>query len=192
MVHTIQNIAAGLAFLCVVLEARNHTWNFPISILSCFFYGYVFYHKGIYGDMYLQLVFIIGSCIGWYNWTYHKTTKRSLPITQLTALGKIAYIGVALLLSLVIYYCLDHFTSSTVPLWDGITTGISLTALWLIIQRKIEHWFFWIFADCIYIYLYSLKNVGDSTTILYIIYLPLSVYGFLIWKQKLKSSTSSV
>ena len=45
------------------------------------------------------------------------------------------------------------------PYLDALTTIASFTAMWLLVQKRIESWYYWIAVDVIGIGLYYVKGV---------------------------------
>jgi nicotinamide mononucleotide transporter len=68
------------------------------------------------------------------------------------------------------------------PFWDALTTALSLAAQWLLNTKKIQNWWFWIAADCIYIPLYVVKRL-DLTALVYMLFLGLCITGLAAWRR---------
>lgn len=80
---------------------------------------------------------------------------------------------------------LSHYTDSQVPYWDGLTTALSIVATWMLAKKKIEHWLLWVFVDAISIGLFIYKDLYP-TTLLFLVYTILAVYGYWEWKRELE------
>jgi len=57
--------------------------------------------------------------------------------------------------------------------------------MWLMARRKMEHWIFWIIGDIISVPLYFYKGL-TITSIQYIIFTLIAIYGYRAWKQDLQ------
>ena len=57
--------------------------------------------------------------------------------------------------------------------------------MFLLARRKLENWIYWIAADIIYIPLFAYKELY-ITSIQYLIFLILAVYGFIEWKKEIR------
>jgi len=83
-----------------------------------------------------------------------------------------------------IYYVLDRYTDSSVPLGDSFTTALAIVATWMLTRKIIEQWFLWIIANVVSIALYIYKGLYP-TVILYAVYAGMAVYGYLEWKRSM-------
>jgi nicotinamide mononucleotide transporter len=58
--------------------------------------------------------------------------------------------------------------------------------MWLMANKKIEHWWFWIVGNLISVPLYFIKGLGFSG-IQFIIFLILAYQGIIAWKKILNN-----
>jgi nicotinamide mononucleotide transporter len=77
------------------------------------------------------------------------------------------------------------------PLWDALTTVMSLVAQYLLTKKILENWFVWISADVVYIALYLYKELS-LTAILYFIFMVMCVIGVKEWRATLLKLSSRV
>jgi len=85
-----------------------------------------------------------------------------------------------------VYLYFDRFNQFTDYL-DTFTTGIFFAAMWLMANKKIEHWLFWTVGNLISIPLYFTKGLGFSG-IQFTIFLILAILGYQEWKKHLNNS----
>ena len=90
-----------------------------------------------------------------------------------------------------INYAYSYMTSGSLqkfrkitPFLDTFTTGIFFAAMWLMANKKIENWTFWIVGNIVSIPLYFVKGYG-FTGIQYSIFLILAILGYIEWKKTL-------
>lgn len=93
-------------------------------------------------------------------------------------------------------YAFDKLTSGTLqefrkatPYLDTFTTGAAFVAMWLMANKKIENWVFWISVNIVSVPLYFVKGYG-FTGIQYFIFLILAILGYFEWYHKLKMKTT--
>ena len=68
---------------------------------------------------------------------------------------------------------------------DILTTSIFLAGMWLMAEKKVESWWFWIIGDLICIPMMIYKELG-ITAIQYIIFTIISIHGYMDWSKALK------
>ncbi len=73
-----------LALITVALNIRQVHWAWLFSILSSGLYALVFFDVRLYGDMGLQVVFILVSVWGWMQWLRGTSTDTALQVTRLS------------------------------------------------------------------------------------------------------------
>ncbi len=167
--------------VCVWLQVKENIWGWPIGIANNLVYIAVFFSAKLYADMGLQVVYIVISLYGWWNWLHHQPSKkaiiRRIGVGESTAIAIAVVIGAAFL-----RWLLAHHTDSTVPFWDGTTTAISLAAQYMLGRKHLENWLIWIGVDVVYIGLYIYKHLY-LTSFLYFIFLLMCVAGYVQWRK---------
>lgn len=167
----------------VWLAARENPWTWPVGIINVTIYVFVFLKSGLYGDMGLQVFYILIGFYGWYTWL-HGNENSKLQIANC----KLQILAALLLISAILFFFLSFLlqkTDSTVPYLDALTTVLSISATWMMTRKYIEHWMVWIFVDLVYVGLYIYKLLY-LTAGLYLIFTILAVYGYIEWKKIMK------
>ncbi|SDY74449.1 nicotinamide riboside transporter PnuC [Hymenobacter psychrophilus] len=185
-------IAVLTGFACVWLAARESLWNFPVAIVSCGLYVFVYRQSTLYADMGLQVVFIILALYGWYQWLHGGQNRAELPVSRTTRQEWVGCAVFVAVFTLAVGYYLQHHTDAALPHWDAFTTAGSLAGQFLLIRKRLENWFIWIVVDIIYVPILWYKQLYP-TSALYALYLALAVYGYVEWRRALrKNATRSV
>ena len=83
-------ISFVLSVLTVLLNIRQNHWAWLLAIISSAAYGVVFFNARLYGDMGLQVVFIVVSVWGWHSWLRGGVQHQPLHVTRLDRAGWIA------------------------------------------------------------------------------------------------------
>jgi nicotinamide mononucleotide transporter len=168
--------------LCVWLLIRQNIWNWPVGIANNIFYIFVFFNSGLYADMGLQFVYIAIALYGWWNWLHGGLEHSRLNVRPASLPGLLGYSTIAAVSTAVLYWLLRRYTNSTVPLADGLTTALFLTAQYMMSRKVVENWWFWIVGDVLVMGLYIYKHLY-FTTALYFVMLLLSIAGLLEWRK---------
>jgi nicotinamide mononucleotide transporter len=183
-VHTdpLELISFVLSVTTVLLNIRQNHWAWLFAIISSAAYGVVFFNSRLYGDMGLQVVFIVVSVWGWYSWLRGGAGHQPLDVSRLdragwfgSALGWAA--GFALLATFLRYY-----TDTDVPHVDGFLTAGSLLGQLLLSRKKVENWHVWIAVDILYVGLYLYKGLV-LTAILYAVFVAMAAVGLRAWSR---------
>jgi len=175
-------VAAITGATSVYLSARQNIWSWPTAIVNVSLYTVVFFREGLYSDTGLQVVYLILSVYGWYQWRYggaqHAGVRVSRASRRLLVIGGI--VGV------MFWAALGTFTSrlpgSSLSYLDAALTTTSLLAQWMMTRKILENWILWILADIVYIPMFIYKELY-VTAALYAVFLVLAAGGYINWRR---------
>ena len=179
-------------FLSVWYAKKNHIWVFPTGLISTSIFVYLLWKWALLGDMMINAYYFVMSIYGWYVWT-RKTNDQATPISQTNAKEKrtsVIIFIITLVFVYVVYQSAGKWTTWTAYV-DTVTTAIFFVGMWLMARRKIENWIFWIVGDIISVPLYFYKGL-TFTSLQYLIFTIIAIYGFLAWKHVLTNSKATV
>jgi len=168
----------------VLLAVRESAWNWPVGIVNNVFFLILFWKAKLYADAFLQIVYIIISIFGWWNWLRGGAGRTELPISRTGMRTGILLALVTAASTAVLAVALRRLTDSVVPIWDGVTTALSLTAQYMLSRKLLENWWVWIAADAIYIALYCYKSLY-LTGVLYLLFFAMCIAGYARWRTSL-------
>ncbi|MBL6644634.1 MAG: nicotinamide mononucleotide transporter [Flavobacteriaceae bacterium] len=168
---------------------KNNIWVYPTGMISTAIFVYLLLKWSLLGDMLINGYFFVMSAYGWYYWTRKKEEVYVNPISNTVRkeyfTSAALFIG-SLLFVYWIYVLFDKWNDWTAYV-DTFTTAIFFVGMWLMARRKIENWIFWIIGDFISIPLYFYKGL-TLTSIQYIIFTVIAIYGYRSWKKILNKS----
>lgn len=175
----------------VLLARITHIALYPTGLLSTGIYVFICYTAGLYADMGINLWYVGMSVYGWWRWLRPVAGKAELPIAS-AGRRHWQIFGLLSGLGLVgIYFLLRQYTDSSVPFWDALTTALAIGAMYLMAEKKIEHWLIWILVDAFSIGLYLHKGLPVSAG-QFAVFTLLAVWGWLSWKKKLSASLGTI
>jgi len=178
-------IAASLGVVSVIFAKNENIFVFPTGIISTVIYVYICYKFILYGDMIINIYYTLMSLYGWYIWSF-KVSVDNIIISTSKAIdfvkGIFIFLSTIMMISCV-YMFFDRMSYITDYL-DIFTSAIFFTAMWLMANKKIEHWIFWIVGNMISVPLYYVKGLGFSS-IQFTIFLILAIMGYKEWRKKL-------
>ncbi len=168
---------------CVWLTVKQNIWNWPLGLANNVFFIVLFLGAGLYGDMSLQLVYIVLGILGWYWWLHGGENRSQLRVARATPTTLLIMGALILAGTLGLTLLLQIFNGSA-PFLDALTTVLSLAAQYLLTRKLIENWYVWITADVLYVGLYAAKGLY-LTSGLYAIFLGMCVVGLWSWQKSL-------
>lgn len=181
-------LAIVTALIYVVLAAMENVWCWIFGIVSAGIYIYLNFSIKLYLDAWLSLYYVLIGFYGWYAWIKGKTNKNSGSVLhQITLVGLAISILVGLVGTFVLGKLSSSFTDSPVPYFDAALTSFSLVATYLTTRKVLENWIFWIIIDAAYVLIYWMRAL-PSTSLLFLIYTFIAIYGFYKWRKTLKIS----
>ncbi|OUR74966.1 nicotinamide mononucleotide transporter [Colwellia psychrerythraea] len=189
-------IAMLLALAYIILAAQSSLWCWPAALISTALYTVIFYDVLLLMDSALNIYYLVMAVYGYLAW--QKNTSTSTAQNQATKNAPLAIISwsgnrhlkICLILtitSLVVGYIIANYTPASFPYLDTFTTVFAVFATYLVTQKVLENWLYWVVIDAISIYLYIEKGL-IPTTVLFIIYVIIAVYGYFKWLAIYKRS----
>ncbi|MCW5588408.1 MAG: nicotinamide riboside transporter PnuC [Legionellales bacterium] len=189
--HYIEFIAACLGFFCTWFSMRQHLLTWPTGIISVMLYAKLFQDNHLYGDMALQIVYLVLFIYGWYQWLYGGDKEQGVSIAY-TPRKTVLFLLILFTVGCgFMAYLLQHFTASQMIVCDTFTTTASLIAQWLLAKKYIETWYVWFIVDATYVGMYLYKGLY-ITSVLNIFYTSLAALGFYWWQQHLREQHCSL
>jgi nicotinamide mononucleotide transporter len=200
----IEIFGAVTGIIYVILEIRQNLLLWPIGIITSGVYIWIFFTGKFYADMSLQGYYLVISVLGWYWWlrgkkgrvveklrrkeeeikeTEEDLTKR-LVVTRIKLRTALILTVIFIALYFVLWFVLDRFTDSPVPVGDSFITSLSIVATWMLARKIFEHWYLWILVNAVSILLFIIKGLFP-TVILYIVYFIMSFAGLIAWRRSL-------
>ncbi|HJR99733.1 MAG TPA: nicotinamide riboside transporter PnuC [Flavobacterium sp.] len=179
----------GLA--SVWFAKKDNILVFPTGLISTFIYAYLLWKWELLGDSMINGYYFIMSIYGWYHWTRKKGDVEEFPVSRITKKEKQTAFVIFILTLVFVYLVYQYFDKfiNWFNYVDTFLTAVFFVGMWLMAKRKIENWIFWIVGDFISIPLYFFKGY-TFTSLQYLIFTVLAVYGYLEWKEILNKKES--
>ncbi len=156
---------------------------YPLGIINVLIYVYICYQTKLYAYAGINDFYAIMSVYGWYNWLRKNNKAEQIHISRLKLPGIFLYSALIIGFFFLLQFLLDRHTDSEIPSWDALTTSIYIIAMWLLAQKKIEHWLLWIVGDIISICMFAWLNLYFSA-FQFLVFTVIAVLGFIEWRNK--------
>ena len=190
---TLEITGVVFGLLSVWLAKKNHIGVFPTGMISTSIFVYLLLKWGLVGDMLINAYYFGMSVYGWVIWSRVNDQQQTTLIARINQLEwKYLFLLFVGSLGFVygVYQWFGLWNSSTAII-DTLTTAIFFSGMWLMARRKIENWIFWIVGDIISVPLYLIKGFS-FTSLQYLIFTFIAIYGYLEWKKILDNHSATV
>jgi nicotinamide mononucleotide transporter len=169
----------------IFLAGRNSVHMWWTTIVNCALFAYVFYNAKLYADVTLQMFFIATGVAGWWRWE-HGVQGGELPVRH-TPRALLAWSIVAGAAVTIAYgWLLWAFTDAYAPFLDSTILAFSVVGQLLLIDRRVETWWFWLLVNTIAVPLYASRGL-DVTAVLYAAFWVNAIVALRRWRKLAKT-----
>ena len=179
-------LAFGFGIISVIYAKRENILVYPTGITCTLITMYFMYNERLIGHMMVNLFYTLMSIYGWWNWSRKENNDVKVKISTFGFKDFPKATLIFFFIVFISYFLHDYFNTDlgAYASLDIFTSGIFVTAMWLMANKKLENWVLWIIGNVITIPLYF----GSDKIILsvqYIIFTILAIQGYLQWKKSL-------
>jgi nicotinamide mononucleotide transporter len=185
----IEITATIFGLISVYLASRGNILTWPAGLVNEICFLIIFFQVQLYADMLLQVYFFVVTIYGWVYW---RSQQQSHSISRVSSQYRVVILvaifsGTALLGF--IMGNIHHWAPTIVqlpaayPYIDSFTTVVSIVAMILLAQKKLETWVLWIIVDVVCVGLYWIKGI-HLISIQYLVFLFIAAYGFFNWRSQ--------
>ncbi|MCE9678927.1 nicotinamide riboside transporter PnuC [Shewanella sp. AS1] len=182
-------IAVVLALAYLWLAMRGNIWCWPAAFLSTIIYTVLFWEVALLMESMLNVYYMAMAVYGFWLWRHGRRDKKrqgddNLAIVSWSPSRHIWIICVTTLVSLGLGYVMDNYTQASFAYLDAATTCFAVMTTYLVAQKVVENWLYWVVIDLVSIYLYFSKGLM-LTSLLFVLYVGMAVAGYLMWRQEM-------
>ena len=179
-------LAFSFGIISVIYAKKENILVYPTGIICTVITVYILYKAQYFGDMMMNIYYSLISIYRRWNWSRKTNNQYLVEITRFSK-NDISLTTFLFLLTIGITYLVYIYNLSklAIPNYiDIFTSGIFFTAMWLMANKKLECWIFWIIGDVITVPLYAYRGLG-MLSLQYIIFTILAIQGYIAWKKHL-------
>ena len=159
-------------------------YSWPLGIVAVVIYGYSCFQMKVFGEMFLQFLYVIIAIYGWLTWTKNKKNITIITISKVSKNGYFLYLSLSTLLCLLSYLILIKLNGDVILL-DALSNGFAITATIMTAQKKLENWLLWIPVNFLTMYIMYLKDM-PFYMLLYFFYAAFAILGYIQWLATFK------
>ena len=181
--------AVGLAVAYVVLAVYQRRLCWLAAIASAGLYIIIFWQVQLYLEAALQLFYIAMAVYGWFAWSKDASDSGKI-IRTWPPQRHLAACSTLLILSLAVGAAMSNFTDAASPFVDAATTMSALLATWMVANKLLANWLYWIAIDIASIGLYLSRDL-TLTAALFAAYVMLAGWGYVTWRKQWTTQQSA-
>ena len=185
-------VLLALAYVILAIQQRRICWL--AAIVSAMLYVHIFWQVALYLEAALQVFYIVMALYGWSAWGRQQQPDHShsrghseseseskSQIQTWTGQQHLVACTAVLSLSLILGWAMQKWTDAALPFFDAATTVCALLATWMVTQKLLENWLYWIAINAVSIGLYLSRDLS-LTAALFVGYVILAVIGYRTWR----------
>jgi nicotinamide mononucleotide transporter len=185
--HYLEIIAVTTGLLYILFTIREKILLWLFGIISSAIYVWIFYKSKIYAYSLLYIYYVIIGFYGWYNWGRKNEGSEAALVIRFTPPKWLAgCLAATVIIAVPLYYILVRFTDSDMALLDAVLTASGMVATWMLTQKYLEQWLFWIIIDVLSMGAMIYKSLFPSAA-LFLVYAVLAVKGYFDWKKEIQT-----
>lgn len=184
----LEYIAAIAGIISVWFSKKENILVYPVGLINTCFYTYLSFKYDLIGESAVNLYYTLVSLYGWFLWARKDVQHK--PVIHISFSNRkqwrmqLTFFTVLyLLIFLVLTYLKRYFYPGVIPWADAFASATAFTGMWLMAQKKVESWYWWIATNIASVPLYFIKDL-KVTSIYYAILLVLAFLGLSEWKKK--------
>ena len=169
-------VILAISYLLLAVKQRLACW--PAAFLSSLLYLTVFFDVQLYMESLLQIYYAGMAVYGWQQWQ-RDGHDQPLPIKTWPLRQHLINLGLIAAVSYIAGSILSQ-TDARLPYLDAFTTVSSILATYMVTQKILENWCYWLIIDIVSIYLY-IDRALYFTALLFCIYIIIIGFGWRQW-----------
>jgi len=184
-------LAVILAMAYLLLAVRENVWCWLFAFISTAIYTVLFWDVSLLMDSALNVYYMAMAVFGWYQWTHggaaNDDQTRKLAVCIMSNRQHVLVICAVAVLSLASGYLLSEHSNAAWPYVDSFTTWASVITTYLVTQKYLQNWLYWIVIDVVSVPLYIDRGL-NLTALLFVAYIVIAVFGYFSWRAHLQQS----
>ena len=179
-------VAVATAVGYLLLAIRQNIWCWACAAVSTSIYVALFIEARLYMESALNVFYLGMAGYGWFCW-HRGAGERPLPVTvwpvRRHAIAVTGLVAIAVLNG----YLLSSYTDAMYPYVDSATTWGAIWATYLVAQKVLENWWYWLAIDSVSVVIYWLRDL-ELTALLFVAYVCMIPFGFLSWRRSMSAN----
>lgn len=182
-------VAVVAAILYLVLAIRQNIACWFFAAISTSVYVYLFVEAKLYMESLLNVFYLGMAFYGWYVWSRQRPGEQRKAVTVWPFHVHIVAIVAISLLATLNGYWLHANTDAAYPYIDSLTTWFAIWATYLVAEKVLENWWYWLAIDVVAIFIYWSRDL-QLTSVLFVLYVLMIPFGLRSWMRSMPRAQS--
>lgn len=170
--------------LYVIFAAKKMILCWLFALISTGLFIFICFEENLFIESGLQVFYFAMAIYGWLNWK--KDQDKDLNIQVWPLKYHLINIVLSSLLALSLGWLMGMYTTQENPYLDAFTTIFSLAATFMVAQRVLDNWVYWIVIDIGLAYLYSSRGL-ELAGLQYFIFSIIAIFAWYSWYKFYKT-----
>jgi nicotinamide mononucleotide transporter len=170
--------------LYVIFAAKKMILCWLFALISTGLFIFICFEENLFIESGLQVFYFAMAIYGWLNWK--KDQDKDLTIQVWPLKYHLINIVLSSLLALSLGWLMGMYTTQENPYLDAFTTIFSLAATFMVAQRVLDNWVYWIVIDIGLAYLYSSRGL-ELAGLQYFIFSIIAIFAWYSWYKFYKT-----
>ena len=145
-------VVFGIAY--VLLAAKESLWTWFFAFIGTLIYTILFWNSALLSSSLLNFYYMGMAIYGFILWRSGGKNGEELEITQWSAKKNIFLITSGVIIATIVGYLSDTYTDAQFAYLDTFVMIFSILATWMLANKVLENWLYWIVIDSAAIVLY--------------------------------------
>jgi len=173
-------VVFGIAY--ILLAAKESLWTWLFAFMGTLIYTILFWNSALLSSSLLNFYYMGMAIYGFVLWRSGGKNGEELEITQWSVKKNIFLILSGFIIATIVGYLSDTYTNAQFAYLDTFVMVFSVLATWMLANKVLENWIYWIVVDSAAVVLYW-QSGYIATIVLFVLYVILAFYGYASWRK---------
>ena len=173
-------VVAAVFYLVLAIRQNIACWFF--ALVSTGIYIALFIEARLYMESVLNGFYFGMAVYGWVSWRHGG--DNDLPVSRRSVRFHAAAIAAILVVATANGFLLERYSDAVFPYVDSMTTWAAIWTTYLVAQKVLENWWYWLVIDVASIFIYWSRDL-ELTALLFVTYVAMIPFGYLAWRKSL-------
>ena len=184
MLHLLEIVSVLLLFIYMYFAYKQNSKAWLFGIAGSFLSTILFFNKGFYGSMFLNVIYVVQGFLGYFEWKWK--SPNLLPSFKLKLKQHLLLVFASTTLAIGLIQWFKSLDFNEFSYIDIFLALLSILATYLEIKKEISCWWYWIFCNLSYSVLYLNIDKPENPLYFYsILMLSLAIFSWFASRGKI-------